>query len=97
MTINELLAAVTTKSPPCICIDSRLIKAGDIFVALKGTTFDGHDFVDQAVANGAKYIVSQKTEATKARITSHDTIVVDNSAKAAASLAQAGKGHPASK
>ncbi|MCH7784484.1 MAG: hypothetical protein IIB06_03575, partial [Bacteroidetes bacterium] len=58
--MNELLAAVISENPPNICVDSRLIKAGDIFVAIKGSACDGHDFIDQAIANGAKYIVTQQ-------------------------------------
>jgi UDP-N-acetylmuramoyl-tripeptide--D-alanyl-D-alanine ligase len=34
-------------------IDSRAIKSGDIFVALKGAGHDGHDFVVEAFAKGA--------------------------------------------
>jgi UDP-N-acetylmuramoyl-tripeptide--D-alanyl-D-alanine ligase len=34
-------------------IDSRRIKPGDLFVALKGDTFDGHEFVQKAFAAGA--------------------------------------------
>ncbi len=33
--------------------DSRTVKAGDLFVALRGERFDGHDFVAEAVARGA--------------------------------------------
>lgn len=33
--------------------DSRQIQAGDIFLALRGDRFDGHDFVAQALADGA--------------------------------------------
>ena len=34
-------------------IDSRTIKPGDLFVAIKGEHFNGHDFVDAAAAAGA--------------------------------------------
>jgi UDP-N-acetylmuramoyl-tripeptide--D-alanyl-D-alanine ligase len=34
-------------------IDSRKIQAGDIFVALRGERFDGHEYVADAFAKGA--------------------------------------------
>lgn len=36
-----------------ISIDSRSVKEGDLFVALRGKRFDGHDFVAEALAAGA--------------------------------------------
>ena len=36
-----------------ICDDSRTLSANALFVAVKGTLADGHNFVEQAVANGA--------------------------------------------
>lgn len=36
-----------------ISIDSRNIKEGDLFIALKGPNFDGHKFVAMALENGA--------------------------------------------
>lgn len=37
--------------------DSRLVKPGMLFVALKGETADGHDYIPQALQKGAKGIV----------------------------------------
>ena len=37
--------------------DSREVKPGDVFVALKGEKVDGHDFIDQARAAGAVDVV----------------------------------------
>jgi UDP-N-acetylmuramoyl-tripeptide--D-alanyl-D-alanine ligase len=34
-------------------IDSRVVQEGDIFVAIKGIAFDGHDFLVQAFQKGA--------------------------------------------
>ncbi|MFA0757991.1 MAG: hypothetical protein KEFWMYNX_002292 [Candidatus Fervidibacter sp.] len=36
-----------------VCPDSRKVQRGDLFVALKGERFDGHDFVAEAAAKGA--------------------------------------------
>ncbi len=40
--------------------NSKLIKEGQIFVAIKGHTVDGHDFIDEAIKNGASKIVGEK-------------------------------------
>lgn len=36
-----------------VCTDSRTLQSGDLFVALRGERYDGHDFVDKAAAAGA--------------------------------------------
>lgn len=43
-----------------VSIDSRTIQPGDIYVALKGDKFDGHDFVKDALAKGAVAAVVSK-------------------------------------
>jgi len=40
-----------------ISIDSRTINSDEIFLALKGPNFDGHDFVQQALEKGASALV----------------------------------------
>lgn len=42
-----------------IKIDSRKVKEGDTFVAIKGSAVDGHDYIEQAILNGAKKIVAE--------------------------------------
>jgi len=42
-----------------ICFDSREVKDGSLFVALKGETSDGHDFIGKAVESGAIAIVCE--------------------------------------
>ena len=39
--------------------DSRKIKPGQTFVALKGLTVDGHDFIGKAIENGASKIICE--------------------------------------
>lgn len=36
-----------------VCIDSRRVRRGDLFVALPGARADGHDFISAAAAGGA--------------------------------------------
>lgn len=44
-------------------IDSRQVKPGDLFVAVLGERFNGHDFIQQAVENGAVAVLcSQPVE-----------------------------------
>ena len=46
-----------------IATDSRMIEAGDLYVALVGENFDGHDFVAESLAKGARGAVVSKTAA----------------------------------
>ena len=40
-----------------VSIDSRSVQPGDLFIALEGPTFDGHDFVEDALARGAAAVM----------------------------------------
>ncbi|MFL2620883.1 MAG: UDP-N-acetylmuramoyl-L-alanyl-D-glutamate--2,6-diaminopimelate ligase [Flavobacteriaceae bacterium] len=40
--------------------DSRLVSDSDMYVAIAGVNVDGHDFISQAIKNGAKCIVCEK-------------------------------------
>jgi len=44
---------VTNIFPKGVAIDSRQVKEGDLFFALKGEKADGHQFIDAAIENGA--------------------------------------------
>lgn len=43
-----------------VSIDSRRICRGQAFAAVRGERFDGHDFVDDAVANGAAWLIVER-------------------------------------
>ena len=45
-------------------IDSRKVKKGDIFLALKGVNIDGHSYIDEAIRNGARKIIAEYGEYT---------------------------------
>ena len=55
--------------------DSRKVKEGDTFVAIKGYTVDGHDYIEQAIKNGATKIICEHGSY------SVETIVVEDSEK----------------
>jgi len=40
-----------------LAIDSRQVKPGDAFIAIKGERHDGHDFIPSAIANGASVVL----------------------------------------
>ncbi len=61
--------------------DSRTVRPGELFVAIRGTVTDGHDFIAQAEANGATAILcetvpeSRKVGVTYVRVEHTDVVV----------------------
>ena len=49
-----------------ITTDSRAIKGGEMFIALKGENFDGNDYALKAIEAGASYAVVDKTSVAAA-------------------------------
>ncbi len=76
-------------------IDSRKIKPGALFVAVKGVATDGHQFIETAVENGAIAVVSETRPVT----INNDVIYiqVENSAAAAGYIAHNFFGQPSEK
>jgi len=52
-TLKELLRMMRRMDIKGVSIDSRNIKEGELFIALKGERFDGHDFVSDVIKKGA--------------------------------------------
>lgn len=75
-----------------ITADSREVKQGFLFVAVKGTQVDGHNFIDKAIANGAAVIVCQKLPDQIANEVGY--ITVKNSAQALGVMASNYFGNP---
>ena len=72
--------------------DSRQVRPGDLFVALKGLKYDGHQFIPQALARGARALVVEEVAAIPE--VDLPLIVVPNSRQALAHLAAAWHGFP---
>lgn len=78
-----------------ITFDSRKVQEGGLYVAVKGVAVNGHDFIDNAISNGAKIIVCEfLPEQLLEEIT---YIKVKNSVKALGSLASNFYGNPSEK
>ena len=54
------LEGQSNKSIDKIEFDSRKVGEGDLFVAIKGDLFDGHEFIDKAVDSGAVAILCEE-------------------------------------
>lgn len=48
-----------------VCTDTRKLLKGDLFFALRGDNFDGNRFADQALENGAAYVVVDNAAVVK--------------------------------
>ena len=64
-----------------ISIDSRTASQGNLFIALKGEKYDGHDYINKAINNGAVAVITEKD------ITSISHIKVNDTMKSLATLA----------
>ncbi|MGD8335816.1 MAG: UDP-N-acetylmuramoyl-L-alanyl-D-glutamate--2,6-diaminopimelate ligase [Desulfobacterales bacterium] len=70
------------------------VKPGGLFVAIQGFAADGHDYIDQALANGAVAVVVQKPLRLSTGVAS---IEVEDTRRALAALAASFYGHPSEK
>ena len=71
-----------------ISIDSRSIKKGDLFIAIRGDNFDGHDFIGNAVKNGASGIILSSLHSSLKTLSPAFIIKVSNTLKALQNLAK---------
>jgi UDP-N-acetylmuramoyl-tripeptide--D-alanyl-D-alanine ligase len=71
-----------------ICTDSRQAKPGDLFLAIKGERFDGHDFLDEVAAKGVAAVVVE-LEKVPSPLPGCAVLVVDNARAALGRLAAA--------
>ena len=74
--------------------DSRRVGPGDVFVCVRGTKIDGHQFADRAVTAGAAAIVTEQPLSLPRAV---PQLIVDNARRALAMLSQAVRGRPSEK
>jgi len=75
-----------------VCYDTRKLRAGELFVAVRGYKTDGHNHIEDAVGKGAVCVLSEETPNIKTPY-----VLVKDSRKALAAVSAAWFGHPASK
>lgn len=83
-----------------IACDSRQVKPGFVFVAIRGFEADGHDFVGDAIANGAiALVLDMGADLKKVKITNKDitVIIAEDTRKALALMSCNFYGNPSSK
>jgi UDP-N-acetylmuramoyl-tripeptide--D-alanyl-D-alanine ligase len=84
---GELLNGSSSTSIMRVCTDSRQVQSGDLFFALKGERFDGHEFVHE-VAKTAEAVVIERGRASLAQGV-RAVLAVDNPRLALGHLASA--------
>ena len=103
MKLNEVLAKITPlqiignaeAEITGVNIDSRQIKEGHLFVAVKGTQTDGHSYISKAIENGATAVLCETVpEGAPAGVT---FVVVADSEDAVGKVATQFYGDPTSK
>ena len=82
-------SAVSDPEISSIHYRAQEVKSGGLFAAIPGFAADGHDFIDQALANGAAAVIAERAVKKDPRI-----IEVENSRKALAAAAARFFGDP---
>ncbi len=79
-TVNDIFEGVS--------IDSRVVKSGQLFIAIRGEINDGHAFVDEALKNGAYgLLVDNRFNETTSASPKAAVVVVENTHEAMMKLA----------
>lgn len=78
-------------------LDSRKLKAGDVFVALKGETVNGEDFIEAAVSAGASAVLKSGERLTVEYVARVPCIAVPELARNVSALAGIFYGAPSKK
>lgn len=92
--LKEVSWSASKNLPAGLSYDSRKVKPGDIFICIKGFKTDGHNYVSQALSQGARIIVSEKPLLLNGQA---ELVVVDNTRKALSELGAACYNHPSSR
>lgn len=93
VTINSVVGS-TSVPIGAIHFNSKNIDINDVFVAIKGSIADGHDYIEKAEQQGAIAVVCEQLPKTLKKGVSY--IIVDNSSSSLAIMASNFYGNPSS-
>ena len=101
MRLGELLLKIGLECPEelenkivsAIVTDSRKVTKDCIFVCIRGSSFDGHDHIEEAIRAGASVIVAEKVRGVC--VGGAATIIVENTRHTASLLYNVWYGEPA--
>lgn len=88
---SRVVAGALDAEVVSIAYDSRKVGRGTCFVALRGAKVDGHQFIDQAIADGATAIVAESAPPDECSV---PWVHVSDTRKALALMAAAFYGRP---
>jgi UDP-N-acetylmuramoyl-tripeptide--D-alanyl-D-alanine ligase len=83
---GELVAGSPDVMVDRVCTDSRMVKPGDLFIALPGDRFDGHDYLTDVIASGVSAVLVCRSKLPR-DIGSAAVIAVEDTRKAFGMLA----------
>ncbi|MBI4341487.1 MAG: UDP-N-acetylmuramoyl-L-alanyl-D-glutamate--2,6-diaminopimelate ligase [Candidatus Omnitrophica bacterium] len=100
MNLRDLLHGVTAQPIAAVPVagiacHSKHVRSGDVFVAIDGTTSDGHAFIEEALSRGACAVVAQRLPSAISRPA--PCVVVRDSRQALVVMAQRFYGRPSRK
>ena len=84
---TEDLRGPRPESVSMLTDDSRAVEPGGMFVAVRGTTVDGHRYIGSAIAKGASVVVCEEIPEDQASAAGVLWVVVGDSARALGLLA----------
>ncbi len=94
ITGGKLISATPEKMLSSFVTDSRVVSAGDGFIALKGEKIDAHQFIPSVLEKGPALVVAEKNYPLPAH-TKTSFLLVDNTLRALQAIAKAHRlAHP---
>ena len=84
----QLSASTQAQIAVGVSTDTRALKPGEVFIALQGEFFDGHQFLDQAMAQGAIAAIVNRHSVNHRETTPLPFLRVDNTLQAYQAIAR---------